>query len=484
MSAITKKEISNFRPSRSYFVLFLCISVTISIALFISSEIRDLFKQSLKEKVQAIAQTAVLQIDIKDLDQIHGSESVGSQVYEKVVFALQALKMQNPSLRFVDIYRKTNEPNKFAYVADSNSIRPDIPVDDNGDGVINEEDTAVYPGDIYEAPMGSTLIENAFLRNDVADNLEQSQWGYTLDASSPIFDKTGKANYFLNVDVDVTEFSRQINLAFMPFWIFVIILIINLILLTISLVRMWSSRVGILQELDRQKDELISIVAHQLGTPVTSVKWYIEMLLDGDIGKLTDEQQKQLKTMQSVTVNLSDLVSMILDVSRLQLGKMKVDRTDLNLQEFFGEILAIMEPKAAEKKVKFVKSLPNELPTAMLDKRLMRMTLENLLSNAIKYTLEGGEVKLEVSVQGKMLKYSVRDTGCGIPKADQSRMFEKLYRATNVRKVDGNGFGLFVAKGAVEAQGGSIRFESTEGKGTTFFVELPLIKKGEGNQAK
>jgi signal transduction histidine kinase len=239
-----------------------------------------------------------------------------------------------------------------------------------------------------------------------------------------------------------------------------------------------------LKELDRQKDELISIVSHQLATPVTSVKWYIEMMLDGDTGKLTAEQQKQLTTMQGVTGDLADLVGMILDVSRLQLGKMKVDRTDLDLSTFFRDILAIIEPKAAEKKVKFLKSLPKELPTAMLDKRLMRMTLENLLTNAVKYTPAGGEAELKVWVEGKKLHYTVRDTGCGIPKSEQPRMFEKLYRATNVRTVDGNGFGLFVAKGAVEAQGGSIRFESAEGKGTTFYVEIPVIKKGEMPQVK
>ncbi|OIO55575.1 hypothetical protein AUJ46_01240 [Candidatus Peregrinibacteria bacterium CG1_02_54_53] len=239
---------------------------------------------------------------------------------------------------------------------------------------------------------------------------------------------------------------------------------------------MWGSKVDLLKDLDRQKDELISIVSHQLATPVTSVKWYIEMLLDGDSGELTEEQKKQLMTMQGVTADLVDLVGMILDVSRIQLGRMKVDRGDLDLGTFFTEVLAVIEPKATVKKQQFIKSLPKTLPTASLDKRLMRMTLENLLSNAVKYTPEGGQVELNVSFTDHTLCYEVKDTGCGIPKEDQEKIFGKLFRATNVRNTEGNGLGLFAAKGAAEAQGGKVWFTSESGKGTTFYVEVPLTE--------
>lgn len=231
-----------------------------------------------------------------------------------------------------------------------------------------------------------------------------------------------------------------------------------------------------LKELDRQKDELISIVSHQLATPVTSVKWYLEMLLDGDSGELNEEQKKQLMTMQGVTEDLVDLVGMILDVSRIQLGRMKVDRSPVDLGKFFTEVLAVIEPKATVKKQQFIKSLPKSLPTASLDKRLMRMTLENLLSNAVKYTPEGGKVELTVTVKDHMLRYEVKDSGCGIPKEEHDKIFGKLFRATNVRNTEGNGLGLFAAKGAAEAQGGKVWFESEPKQGTTFYVEVPIIE--------
>jgi signal transduction histidine kinase len=201
------------------------------------------------------------------------------------------------------------------------------------------------------------------------------------------------------------------------------------------------------------------------------------MMIDGDFGKLSDEQEKHVKSMQGVVGNLADLVSMILDVSRIQLGRMKVDLADLDLSEAINEILVVIEPKAKERNAKLNVSLPKELPVAKLDKRLIRMTLENLLSNAVKYSdKDAGEVEFTVEVANGTLTYSVKDNGCGIPEKEQDKIFGKLFRASNIQSIDGNGFGLYAAKGAVEALGGSIRFESTENKGTTFFVSIPLNK--------
>ena len=176
-----------------------------------------------------------------------------------------------------------------------------------------------------------------------------------------------------------------------------------------------------------------------------------------------------------ITAKLFYLVRMILNVSRIQLGKMKVEKQALDLNKFLSELVCVIEPRAIEKNIEFVKSIPENLPLAMLDKHLTNMTLENLLSNAVKYTSNGGKVEFTVTQKGNVIYYDVRDTGCGIPEKDQKQIFEKLFRASNVRnEIDGNGFGLYVAKGAVESQGGSIQFESKEGNGTKFHVELPI----------
>ncbi len=225
---------------------------------------------------------------------------------------------------------------------------------------------------------------------------------------------------------------------------------------------------------NQQKDELLGIVSHQLAKPITAIKWTLESLMDGDAGEMTKDQKESMETMQSMSVDLADLVGMILDVSRVQLGKIKLDPQPLDLSGFFKEVVSVILPAANQKKLTLKLQIPANLPTVCLDKRYTRMTIENLLTNAVKYTPEHGTVTLHVAIHNGTLHCDVTDTGCGIPKAEQPRIFEKMYRATNARNAaEGNGFGLYVAKGAVEAQGGTIGFVSTEGKGTTFSVTLP-----------
>ncbi len=460
---------------KSYLLLIICAVLACVTGVYLFRYTRSILHERLRERLIAISSTASLIFDENDINRLitMGEESVSSDLYRNTVLKLRRIKWRNPDIKYAYIFAKTDSPNAVSFVADADMIalRPELNYTED------EIDTEDWVGAPYDASGLPALREGyAFNYGTTDEDLYQEPWGMVYSSYAPITNHTGRmANTVLGIDVDVTSYLDFVNATLFPFIAAVVFLLLLIGFLTLMLLQMWGARVNLLKELDRQKDELISIVSHQLNTPVTSVKWNIEMMLDGDMGEVTEEQKKQLKSMQSVTTDLADLVAMMLDVSRIQLGRMKVDRTELNLSEFFSEILLVIDPKAEQKHQKLTKNIPADLPVAMLDKRLMRMTLENLLTNAVKYTPEAGEVKLHVVVKDKMLRYEVRDTGCGIPKSEQGKIFGKLFRASNVREVDGNGLGLFAAKGAVEAQGGSIRFESEEGKGTTFFVELPLV---------
>ncbi|MBT3293525.1 HAMP domain-containing histidine kinase [Candidatus Peregrinibacteria bacterium] len=465
-------------------ILAICAVTTAAITYVLYNYTQTLLKERMQERLVAIVATAAKEFDVNDISQIHEGDWDENQSLVTVVDQLERMREANSDITYAYIMRRTQDPNTFAFVADADSLLPDEDLDMNEDGVVDDLEVAPLPGDPFEVDEYPTLRDEAFFHPVAANDLEEDQWSVQLSAYAPIYSEYDEAIAILGIDVTIDDFRQRTQATLLPFMYFIFFLILLLTLQMLILVRLNTERVEVMREIDRQKDELLGIVSHQLATPISSTKWYLEMLHDGDIGKLTGEQKKHIKSIQSIVGSLTDLVSMILDVSRVQLGRMNVTRMALNLNEFFKEILNVIEPKAKEKKIKLEVSIPKKMLEAMLDRRLMRMVTENLLSNAVKYTPNGGDVSLSVKINAKKILITVKDTGCGIPKEDQSKMFQKLYRASNVQKVKGNGFGLYVAKGAVEAQGGTISFVSKEGKGTTFIVELPVVSPSDAKKGK
>lgn len=240
------------------------------------------------------------------------------------------------------------------------------------------------------------------------------------------------------------------------------------------------------QEVDRAKTEFVSLASHQLRTPLSTINWYAEMLLAGDAGELNDEQRKYLDEVYQGNQRMVDLINSLLNVSRLELGTFAIDPEDTDVIALAKSVLDEQMPQIRERSIKLTAELDRSTPRLFADPKLLRMVFQNLVSNAVKYTPMGGSVAVTVLPQGEHIAITVADTGLGIPQSEQSFIFSKLYRATNAREsdTDGTGLGLYIVKSVVEQAGGTIRFESLEGKGTTFFVLLPKsgMRKKEGTK--
>ncbi|MSR67881.1 HAMP domain-containing histidine kinase [Candidatus Peribacteria bacterium] len=477
---IKKTRSRKFRmlvSSNSYLIVILfCAAIAVLITFFLQSYTNRLLRERLNERLTAIASTASLLISGDEIDKLHSMDidAAKTDIYKKNVFLLQAIRSANKNILYAYIIGKTDDPNIVEFIVDADAATLDPTSDNNNDGVIDEEDVS-KPGDDYDATDYPGMRGEAFTRPSVEKELSVDDWGILLSAYAPIFNSQGDSVAALAIDVEVSDFQALVDTTFVPFLLFVVVLILLITFLTVFLIRIWKSRVDIMKELDRQKDELLGIVAHQLAKPITAIRWDLESLLDGDLGQMNEKQKTETNIMRGQAVNLADLVSMILDVSRIQLGRIQLAPQPLNLNEFFTEILQVVQPQIVQKKLNFVKHMPKTLPTVLLDKRYTRMTVENMLTNAVKYTPDGGNVTFDLKIEKGIMRCSVSDTGCGIPKEEQGKIFGKMYRASNVRNtVEGNGFGLYVAKGAIEGQGGKMWFTSEVGKGTTFSFELPM----------
>jgi PAS domain S-box-containing protein len=238
------------------------------------------------------------------------------------------------------------------------------------------------------------------------------------------------------------------------------------------------------REIDKAKSEFVSLASHQLRTPLTAINWYTEMLMSGDSGKVTDEQQQYLHEIYNSTKRMVDLVNALLNVSRIDLGTLSIEPEPVNLVEVAESIISELRPQIEQKKMKIVKDFGDNLPLLDGDPKLVRILFQNLLSNAVKYTPDAGQITVCVAKDQTNILMKFADTGYGIPKKQHDKIFSKLFRADNIlaKETEGTGLGLYIVKAIVEQSGGNIRFESEENKGTTFFLTIPLTgmkaKKG------
>jgi PAS domain S-box-containing protein len=235
-------------------------------------------------------------------------------------------------------------------------------------------------------------------------------------------------------------------------------------------------------EMDKMKSEFVSVASHQLRTPLSAVRWFLEMLLEGDLGKLNEEQIDVLQDALESNSRMIYLVNDLLNVSRLENAKIRVEPELVSLSKILKIALKEAKVLAKDKKVKINSIGVKEVPKIKLDKALIGQVLQNLISNAIKYSPNNSEVEILLDQIDDDVQFSIKDSGYGVPEKEKSRIFEKFFRAENVTRMEteGTGLGLYISKVAMELSGGKIWFESKEKKGSTFYFSIPL----SGSKAK
>ena len=230
------------------------------------------------------------------------------------------------------------------------------------------------------------------------------------------------------------------------------------------------------KQIDRAKTEFVSLASHQLRTPLTAINWYTEMLMNGDVGPISEKQKMYLEEIYGGSHRLVLLVNSLLNVSRVELGTFVIEPQLSNVVELCEITVKEVSLIAKNKNISLNTHFANDIPLMNVDKELLQMIFQNIITNAVEYTNENGAVDVSLQKEGDDLLFTVKDTGVGIPTKDQNRIFEKMFRADNatVIKTYGTGLGLYIVKSVVEQMKGEIRFTSKENEGTTFFVTIPL----------
>jgi signal transduction histidine kinase len=230
------------------------------------------------------------------------------------------------------------------------------------------------------------------------------------------------------------------------------------------------------RQADQAKSEFVSLVAHELGTPLTSIRGYTDVLLRGLSDPLTPQQQQFISVVHSNVERMQVLLSDLRDISRIETGHMKLDIEPTPLTDALKDALAATRGQIEARSQELTLEIPQNLPKVSADPARLTQILVNLISNAYKYTPEGGHIRVQASRQDGYVRCDVSDTGIGISLEDQERLFTKFFRSEDpaVRENQGTGLGLCIVKSLVELQGGRIAVESQIGEGTTFWFTMPI----------
>ncbi|MBN1905279.1 MAG: response regulator [Deltaproteobacteria bacterium] len=229
------------------------------------------------------------------------------------------------------------------------------------------------------------------------------------------------------------------------------------------------------KRLDAMKSDFVNMVAHELRSPISAIRQQNSVLLEGLAGPLTEKQTEFLKRGREKLDQLLDMINDLLDMAKIESEKQEHHHTETDIGKIILDVITLLEQRAEAVGISLKHEFTN-LKTVQLDPERISEVINNLLTNAINYSPEGGVVTVKARCLNHLLEIMVSDTGVGIPASEIPKIFDKFYRVKEpkTRKVMGTGLGLSIVKGIIEAHNGTIKVESTPGKGTTFRVLLPL----------
>lgn len=357
---------------------------------------------------------------------------------------------------------------------------------DSGKEDIGKVTNSPYYGFAWKQPDNDGIVTDslklsALMQGDELVKSFADQGRFWL-AAMPMRDLSGNKQAILTIKIssavvdDLTNENRNASILLLTITILIVILFLA------ATVRLWDYAILYrkIKEVDQMKDEFISIASHELRTPLTITKGYISMILEGIYGKIENPAvEKAIQTVANSNHRLEALVEDLLNVSRIEQGRLQVVSKDMEIEPIIQDVVSDLKIKADEKKLVLEYLKPDEkLPLISADLERLKQALVNLIGNSVKYTI-AGSVKITTQVKNNMMEIKIVDTGVGMSAEDQKRLFEKFYRIQNEKteKVVGTGLGLWITKQIIELMKGKITIESMEEVGTQVVVRLMLARK-------
>lgn len=391
------------------------------------------------------------------------SSSISSDLTDSVTLQakINQIKISNPIIDEIDIIVPSDSGLDYPIAASTDSNNIGVSLNDSElDSIWQNETTKTVSIKTYQG------------KNS------QKYWSTTKIIKNDLNEKIG----ILNLKLSTTDIDKLCSAAINQSLILLVLTVFVVFLLLVNYFRFFEYFVKYrkIQEIDKMKDEFISIVSHEIKTPLAAVKGYLDMVIQGLTGKIDQNAKDHLVKVFANVQRLDLLVSELLDVSRLEQDRMQFDMQPVDAGKIMSEVLNEIGDKAKLKGLEIEHIIKTQLPPIFADPDRLHQVYENLVGNAIKYTLKG-KITINYSLLNGNLLTSITDTGIGMSAEDSSRLFERFYRIKNEKTADisGTGLGLWISLAIAKRMNGNITFITKENTGTTFTIVMPFIKENK-----
>lgn len=433
---------------------------------------RVIMEAQLKEHLRDTAAMAAMAFDPATVDAVKGGD-IDSTELASLVRTLRAVRDIDGQARFAYILRRTEDPSILEFVADADSLSTTEELDVNGNGTVESDEEPSLPGDSYDISDIAALQNRAFAGPAVDEEITVDQWGPLISGYAPIHRADGSVAGVLGIDLSAETYLAITQSVLSPVGLLVVLLTAVVIAGYVAL-EVRKPRMEMLKQIDAERGALMSLASHQLGGPLATFKWWLEILREhkSDISK--EEIGAQ---MEEGVRRMERIMNALQSANQISSGKVAYNARAVSLNDVVRAITGEVGMQLKLHDDRLCLDLDESIGAVRIDSELIGGAVQELVENAVAYSPDHSRITVRTKRAHGTVMIEVEDHGYGIPKNEQSRIFEKFTRGKDAPRLKpyGNGLGLYIVRSIATLAGGKAELQSEAGKGSRFTITLPHV---------